>query len=106
MGIVAQQRAADKAQERARKRAEGNLGLGNIRRGLGGEIIGGLNLDPNSGKVGEKVGPEEIARRQKLLGVMNKNQNLPIPAEAVFSPKQIKELGDAISLAVLALQTK
>jgi len=106
MGIVAQQRAADKAQERARKRAEGNLGLGNIRRGLGGEIIGGVNLDPNSGKVGERVGPEEIARRQKLLGVFNKNQNLPIPAEAVFSPQQIKELGDAISLAVLALQTK
>lgn len=106
MGIVAQQRAADRAEEKARKRAEGNLGLGNIRRGLGGEIIGGVNLDPNSGKVGERVGPEEIARRQKLLGVMNERRNLPIPAEAVFSPQQIKELGDAISLAVLALQTK
>lgn len=106
MGIVAQQRAADRAEEKARKRAEGNLALGNIRRGLGGEIIGGVNLDPNSGKVGERVGPEEIARRQKLLGVFNKNQNLPIPAEAVFSPKQINELASAISLAVLAIQTQ
>jgi hypothetical protein len=106
MGIVAQQRAADRAEEKARKRAEGNLALGNIRRGFGGEIIGGVNLDPNSGKVGERVGPEEIARRQKLLGVFNKNQNLPIPAEAVFSPKQINELASAISLAVLAIQTQ
>lgn len=106
MGIVAQQRAQDKAQERALKRAEGNLGLGQIKRGMSGEIIGGVNLDPNSGKVGERVGPEEIARRQKLLGLIGKKDGLPIEATALFTPKQIKDLSDGIALAILATTTK
>ena len=106
MGIVAQQREQEKAQEKARKRAEGNLGLGQIKRGMSGEIIGGVNLDPNSGKVGERVGPEEIARRQKLLGLIGKKDGLPIEAKALFSPKQMKDLSDSITLAILATITK
>ena len=73
---------------------------------MSGEIIGGVNLDPNSGKVGERVGPEEIARRQKLLGLIGKKDGLPIEATALFSPKQMKDLSDSITLAILATITK
>jgi len=106
MGVVAQQMAADKAQEKALNRARKNLGLGQIKRGMSGEIIGGVNLDPNSGKVGESVGPEEIARRQRLLGVVAGGGNLPVPANAVFDQNQIKAISDGIALAVFALITK
>ena len=106
MGVVAQQRAADRAEERALKRAQGNLGLGQIKRGMSGEIIGGVNLDPNAGKIGEQVGKEEIARRQKLLGVIANKGNLPVPMEAVFDKQQIKDLADGIALAILATTTK
>ena len=60
-----------KAMDRAEQRALGNMGLMDIKRGLGGEMISGV--DPITGRI---LGPKEIEERKFEMGLEKDRRDL------------------------------
>lgn len=85
-----------KAMDKAEQRALGNMGLTNIKRGLGGEMIGGV--DPITGRV---LDQKEIEARKFDMGLEKDRRDLDraqtkgdIDKQSKLMEKQVKQKSD------------
>lgn len=83
------ERKAAEAAEKARKKSEDNLGLTGVHRGIGGEIISGI--DPSTGK---RISGEELNRRRQIIA--EARQPRADAALSMISPESIGQLTAAI----------
>lgn len=84
------ERKQKEAQDKAFKKSEDKMGLTGIARGMGGEIISGI--DPATG---ERIRGQKLKDRAKMIADANKAKD--DAKGAIIEQKSIKELVDAIN---------